>query len=100
MGGGAPALARAYIDPNFPKEEFGYDLYHSQYQTSVDRHVLRLNMEFKVYPDNRSEIGFVRATLDAGSVIAEASGYEHIDISLRNNNYGRGYVCSSFRVLD
>lgn len=94
----APALVRAYHDPSKAGEN--YDVYRAQYRTSIDRHSLTLRMDFKVYFDQSSEPDSINATLDAGSVIAEASGRDFIDISLRNNNYGRGYTCHSFRVLD
>ncbi len=100
LSGGAPALAQAFRDPNYPKEGANFELYRAHYQTSIDRHALTLSMEFKVFADNSNAPHMIRATLDAGSVIAEASGLEQVDISLRNNNYGRGYYCSSFRVLE
>ncbi len=100
LSGGAPALVRAFRDPNYPKEGADFEIYRSHYRTSIDRHELRVTMEFKVFADNTSQANFVRATLDAGSVIAEANGIDRIDISLRNNNYGRGYTCTSFRVLE
>lgn len=100
LSGGIPAMARAFRDPNYPKEGSDFELYRAQYKTSIDRHTLTLNMEFKVFADNSSATNVIRATLDAGSVVAEATGVERVDISLRNNNYGRGYTCSSFRVFE
>ncbi len=100
LSGGAPALVQAYRDPNYPKQGDDFELYRSRYRSSVDRHELTVDMEFKVFFDGRSQPNFMRATLDAGSVIAEATGIDRIDISLRNHNYGRGYICNSFRVLE
>lgn len=100
LSGGAPTLVQAYRDPNYPKEGEDFELYRGLYRTSIDRHDLTLNMEFKVFADNSTQPNFMRAKLDAGSVVAETKGIDQIDISLRNHNYGRGYICNSFRVLE
>lgn len=100
LSGGAPTLVQAFRDPNYPKEGADFELYRSRYRTSIDRHELTVNLEFKVFADNSTQPNFMRASLDAGSVIAEAKGLDQIDISMRNHNYGRGYTCDSFRVLE
>lgn len=100
LGSGAPRLVQAYRDPNYPKQGSDFELYYSRYNNVVDGHTLTLMMEFKVFADNSSQPNQIRAVLDAGSVIAEATGLDRIDISLRNNNYGRGFNCDSFRVLE
>lgn len=94
----APALVTMYRDPNFPKEGSPYELWYANYQISYDRHLLTLKMEVKDFGTTRPVT--VRASLDAGNVIAEATGQDAVEISLRNQNYGRGFICDQIRAVD
>lgn len=93
-----PVMLPMFRDPNYPNKDAPYELYRATYQTSYDRHLLTLVMEVKSLDPFQPVT--VKATLDAGNVVAEASGQNQMEISLRNHNFGRGYSCTSFRTLD
>lgn len=93
-----PALVTMFRDPNFPKEGSPYELWYANYQNSYDRHFLTLKMEVKDYGTRRPVQ--VKASLDAGNVIAESTGENSIEIGLRNQNYGRGFICDQIRAVD
>lgn len=68
------------------------------YQTNLDGH--QLTLDFRYNQANRLQPLKVKAYLAASNVMAESSGTESIDIALRNNSYGRGFVCSPIRVIN
>ncbi|MBX3020679.1 MAG: hypothetical protein KF799_03310 [Bdellovibrionales bacterium] len=85
-------------DINFPNSDFPYEVWRARMQTQYDGHLLTLNITYTsqdlLHPLN------VYANLNARSVIAETSGQNQIDVSLRNANYGRGFICSNIRLLN
>lgn len=93
-----PALVTMFRDPNFPKEGSPYELWYATYRNNYDRHQLTLNMTVKDYGSTRPVT--VKASLDAGNVTADATGQDSIEIGLRNQNYGRGFVCDQIRAVD
>ena len=93
-----PVLMSMYRDPNYPNKDAPYELYRATYHSNYDSHLMTLEMEVKTIDPFQPVM--VKATLDAGSVLAEASGQNEMDIALRNHSYGRGFSCTSFRTLD
>ncbi len=99
MDDAVPVQIQMYRDPNFPKEDLPWEVYRAVYQNTYDRHFLTVNVEYRVLEGLRDPIS-VKASLNAGTVIAEASGRDRIEIGLRNANYGRGFICNSIRVIE
>lgn len=85
-------------DPNYPKDGAPYEIWRATYRAAYDRHQLTLNLEVKDYGTSQPVTVF--AKLDAGSVIAESTSLNSADIGLRNQNYGRGFTCTSIRAID
>ncbi|NJL25839.1 MAG: hypothetical protein HC902_12150 [Calothrix sp. SM1_5_4] len=73
-------------------------IYRARYRSVYDNHVLTLDIIYN--PQNEYRPFRISANLDAGSVMAESSSRENIDISLRNQNYGRGFTCGEFRLIE
>ncbi len=61
------------------------------YRDAIDGHYLTVEMLY----DGKMTLS---GTLNAQTVIAESSGVDWMDLSVRNQNYGRGFVCSGFKV--
>jgi hypothetical protein len=92
--GGILDMAR---DPAYPNPSFPYQVWRTQYHASYDGHVLTLDF---VYSDHDLLHPLkVYANLNARTVMAETTGSDQIDIALRNQNYGRGFLCSGFRLI-
>lgn len=87
-----------FRDTRYPSSDFPYEVFRGQMRTSFDRHDLTLDF-LQTTQDQLNPLK-VFATLDAGSVLAESSSTSTIDIALRNGSYGRGFLCTNFRLLN
>lgn len=67
----------------------------ARYVTNYDGHVLTLDFTYDEQ-SGKNPLS-VKAYLGTTTVMAETSGTRTIDISLRNNSYGRGFYCSDIR---
>lgn len=76
----------------------GAPLYTARFQDSIDNHLLTLNIAW--IEGQILQPLYLRAKLDAGSVVSETTGSDKIDVSLRNDRFGRGYTCWNFQVND
>ena len=92
-----PARLQLVRDANSPTTEYPYQVYYSRYQTAVDNHFLTLDIYYSDRDLNRPMK--VYANLNAGSVMAESSGTDQIDVALRNNTFGRGFICTNFQLV-
>jgi hypothetical protein len=72
-------------------EDYPHEVYRGLFQESYDGHLLSLNITY--VPEKTVRPVTVHALLDAGTVIAEATGSNSVSISLRNQTYGRGFNC-------
>lgn len=84
-------------DKDFPNPENPYEVWYTNYAPLYDGHHLRLRVIFK--QNQHATIIATRARLEAASVMAETTGGASLDISLRNDNYGRGFHCPRIEVL-
>lgn len=71
-------------------------IHRARYQTMFDGH--QLTLDFRYDEGNQERPLKVNAYLGATNVMAESSGAERVDVALRNNNYGRGFLCTNMRV--
>lgn len=72
------------------------EIHRARYQTMLDGH--QLTIDFRYNEGNQNRPLRVNAYLGATNVMAETSGTDKIDVALRNNTYGRGFVCTNIRV--
>lgn len=94
----AALVVPMYKDPGYPNKDAPYEVYRATYLRNYDHHRLTLMMEVRS-PDPGSPV-YVQAKLDGGNVYAEATAKEQLEIGIRGNNYGRGFICSSFKALN
>jgi hypothetical protein len=80
-------------DPNYPNQDFPYQVFRAKYEASVDNH--KLTLDFFYSDHDLTHPLKVYANLNARTVMAETSGTDRIDIALRNQNYGRGFICTT-----
>lgn len=84
-------------DPNYPNPSYPYHVSRARFWTTYDNHTLTLDIvssdHDQVHPLQ------ISAHLDARTVIAESSGTDQVDVALRNQNYGRGFFCTNFRLI-
>lgn len=93
-----PLMVPMFKDPSYPNKDAPYELYRATHQSNYDRHLLTLVLE--VRSTDPLQPVYAKAILDAGSVVAEATSKEQLEIGIRNHNYGRGFSCTSLRALD
>jgi hypothetical protein len=90
------------IDFEVPMREgedmFGNPKWSGRFQSSIDNHYLTVNI-VQTFSQDGAYLS-LKAKLDAGNVVSETSGEEKIDVSLRNDRFGRGYTCWDFHVVD
>jgi hypothetical protein len=84
-------------DPNYPSADFPYEVYRARYQTTYDNHQLTLDVFYSDH--DMTHPMKVYANLNARTVMAETTGSDQIDIALRNQNYGRGFICTNFLLI-
>jgi hypothetical protein len=78
------------------QDDLNPGVHRARYQSMIDGH--QLTLDFRYNEENQNNPLKVNAYLGAANVMAESSGNDRVDVALRNNNYGRGYVCSHIRV--
>ena len=79
-----------------PMRKDNRDIHRARYQTNLDGH--QLTVDFLYDEKNQDEPLRVNAYLAVSNVMAESSGVDKIDVALRNNTFGRGFVCSNITV--
>lgn len=84
-------------DNRFPSAQYPYNVYRARYQNAIDNHFLTIDFVWSDQDANHPLMAY--GALDAGTVVAETSGMDRIDVSLHNQNFGRGFLCTNFQVV-
>lgn len=95
---GAEVIVQLNRDANYPNAHYPYEVWRGQYYETYDGHALNLDLVYST--ENPRNPVTVNASLTTPSVTAESSGKKSVDVALRNQNYGRGFICPSIRSLD
>lgn len=83
-------------DKDYPNPYHPYEVWYTNYTPIYDGHQLWLRVFLKQNQHGTTITS--RARLEATTVMAETSGGRSMDISLRNDNYGRGFYCPTIEV--